>query len=363
MLPLLGLGLALAIPLLVFYAGDAILESTDGELETPVTDPNAPGYETLVLATPSHLLLSTDDAGGLAMVAVMALSANDRGGTVLLVPPETLSIDGRLADVFGAGGADAVRFAVARTIGAEVDAMTVVDGASWATFTAPVAPLTVQLNESLVTDDGTVVFPAGATAVASEQFGEVMGWVNPGESRFNRLARQRALWESWIAAIEGAGVDAVSPGEADDGIGRMVRGLASGVFRIVDAPVAERTDVGVFDLDQAALDAVVAEMLPFPLSPEPGGRARVRLLDGVGGQNLANTIAPGLVAADAQIVVVGNAATFDVATTSVVYHDQQFADHAQGFSAALGSAPPSFEPLTDAVLDVTIIVGRDIIEN
>ena len=88
-LPALSVAVAAAIPLLVWYALTAILDSTDGTVQEVVTDPTAPGYEVIVNPSPSHMLFSLDPAGDLAMVTVLSLGSNDIGGTVLHVAPET----------------------------------------------------------------------------------------------------------------------------------------------------------------------------------------------------------------------------------------------------------------------------------
>ena len=62
-------------------------------IEQVVTDPSAPGFETLVVPTPSHMIFGVDGDGRLTMVAVIGLSSNDEGGIVLL-----------LAGVFGIVG-------------------------------------------------------------------------------------------------------------------------------------------------------------------------------------------------------------------------------------------------------------------
>ena len=66
--------------------------------------------------------------------------------------------------------------------------------------------------------------------------------------------------------------------------------------------------------------ALVARLVPFPTAGEPGGRVRVRLLDGAGDPEHVQRAAPLVVPADAEIVVVGNADAFDYEETEIRYH-------------------------------------------
>ena len=60
--------------------------------------------------------------------------------------------------------------------------------------------------------------------------------------------------------------------------------------------------------------------MPFPTSATPGGRVRVRLLDGEGDPEHVLRVAPLVVPAGTEIVVVGNADAFDYETTEIRYH-------------------------------------------
>ncbi len=361
--------MAVAIPLLVWYASKAILASTDGDLQQAITDPSAPGYETLVVSTPSHMIFGVDGDDHLVMVAVVGLSSNDHGGVLLVVPPETL-VDGtsRLADVYEAEGSAGARRAVAGLLAADVDAITVLDPTAWTQFTAATAPLSMNLTDDLVRQlaDGTteVAYKAGVAEIPASHVADVIAWLHPGEDPFNRMTRQRQFWLGWIEAIAAAGRGPdVVPGEVDSGLGRMVRGLADGVYRVVEAPVSSLSTTAdgkpAFLPFEQQLREIAVEMLPFPLPAEPGARARVRLLDGVGGLDVASRFSPALVRAGAQIVVIGNAGQFGVAETEIVYHDPAFEAIAQAFRDALGAGRLTYEPLADAVLDVTVLIGAD----
>ena len=67
---------------------------------------------------------------------------------------------------------------------------------------------------------------------------------------------------------------------------------------------------------------------------------------------------PTLVAAGAEISVIGNARTFDVAQTTVVYHHADFEATAVAFAAAVG-APLVFEEDPNQPVDLTVTIGSD----
>ncbi len=366
LLPTLSLLVAAGIPLLVWYAGDAILSSADGDITQRVVDPAAPGYEVIVLPSPSHMVLSLDPVGDLAMVTVMSLGSNDMGGTVLHIPPEAvLDGDRRLIDVFRQEGEAATRQAAATLMDVNVDDMTVLDAAGWTQLVAPAGAIPVDIVEDLYSvgpDGNEVAYPAGNVAVAPDKVADFLGWVNPGDHASTRLARHVSFWQAWLATIAASTDPGIVPGEIDTGIGRFLRGLATSTPVVAHAEGSHRqleSGAPATDVDLESLRATVAQMIPFPLPVAPGARPRVRLLDGVGGLDLAALYSPSLVSEGAQIVIIGNASSLDVERTEVIYHAEAFDSHAQRFSEALGGANVTFEPIQDVVLDVTVIIGAD----
>ena len=369
LLPALSILAAAGIPLLIWYAWDAIANSTDGDLTATVTDPAAPGYQAFVLPSPSFMVLSLDPTGDLSMVTLLSLASNDQGGNVLNIAPET-RVDNdqydRVIDAFRDKGAARTRRVVAELIGINVDEMEVLDSADWSSLLGPVGAIGVDIDEDLVeVSDGAtrVVYSAGNISVEPGDVAAFLGWVNPGAHPAGRLDRAEAFWRSWIATIAASSDPAgIVPGEVDSGIGRFVSGLARAEFVIaVYETIEERLegDAPAIAVDPAELRLIATQMVPFPLPATAGARPEVRLLDGVGGTDLAGLYSPVLVGAGAQIVVLGNAATFEVAETEVIYHDASWEDAAFNFSAALGGADVTFEPITDVLFDITVIIGDD----
>lgn len=368
LLPVLSVLAAAGIPLLIWYAWDAIANSTDGDVTATIDDPAAPGYQATVKPSPSFLALSLDPTGDLSMVTLLSLGADDIGGNVLHIAPETRIDDDdyeRVIDAFRDKGPGATRGAIASLLGMNVDEMEVLDLADWTLLLGPVGALSVDITEDLVeVSDGATrtVYRAGNVAVEPGDASAFLGWVNPGSHPVTRLERHDAFWRAWLATIAASTDPGVVPGEVDTGIGRFVRGLAAEPASIaMYATAAERLagDAPAIAVDREELRSIVTRMVPFPLPPTANALPEVRLLDGIGGIDLAGRYAPTLVRAGAHITVLGNAASFGVNETEVVYHDPAWEDAAFAFSAVLGDADVTFEPITDVIFDVTVIIGMD----
>ena len=150
---------------------------------------------------------------------------------------------------------------------------------------------------------------------------------------------------------------AAIPGEVESGIGRFMRGLAGGPRQIATLPVVE-SESGLegldrLDADPDATKELVSSLVPFPTAPYPGGRVRVRLLDGVGDPDHVLLVAPLVVPAGTEIVVVGNADTFDHETTEIRYHHPTFESAAEELRDALGAGRVIDDPRQTDAFDVT----------
>ena len=89
-IPFLVVILGLLALLLVRDATTAILESADGEFEEVVLDPLAPGYETYVTSTPTHLMIIENRDQKFVSAALLSLFVNEIGGTAVILPGELL---------------------------------------------------------------------------------------------------------------------------------------------------------------------------------------------------------------------------------------------------------------------------------
>jgi hypothetical protein len=232
----------------------------------------------------------------------------------------------------------------------------VVDDARWAELVAPVAPLTIE-NPDTVGD-----FPAGTLSLTADQVGAYLAARGEAESDMARLYRQQLFFEAWASAVAASSDPAAVPGEVDSGIGRFVRGLASGPRRVATLPVVETSDGDTVrtEADADAVSALISELVPFPTASRPGGRVRVRLLDGSGNPDHVLTTAPLIVPVDSEIVVVGNADAFGYETTEIRYHHPTFKPAAEALRDALGAGTVIDDPRQTDAFDVTIVLGTDL---
>lgn len=345
---------------LTYVGVKTVRESRAGKSVATVTDPTLPGFEAFLEPTPTLLVLHSSGKT-LLSAAVLALNSGDAGGSVLLVPPATQLGDGDGAFTLGTvaalgGSTDAIVPGLQDLLGIGLSEVVVVDDARWAELLAPVAPLALD-NPDAVGD-----FPAGSLSLAPEQVGPYLEARGEGESDLARLFRQQLFFESWADAVAASTDPGAVPGEVDSGIGRFVRGLAAGPRRVATLPVDETplAEGTRLDVDRDALTELLPTLVPFPTASRPGGRTRVRLLDGTGDAQHVLTAAPLIVPAGSEIVVVGNADRFDYDTTEIRYHDPVLKGAAEELQAALGAGRVVDDARQTDAFDVTIVLGPDV---
>jgi LytR cell envelope-related transcriptional attenuator len=342
------------------YVGiETVRSSRAGQVVSTVTDPTAPGFEAFLEPTPTLALLHVE-GGELRSIAVMALHSGDVGGSILLVSPRTFPKSEDLlnyAALMSLPGAEAnVVGSLQKSLGFGIAEVAVVDGARWAELVGPVGPLEVESPTSAGS------FPAGPITLPADQVGAYLAATGEGEVSQPAVLRERAFFRAWLDAVAASDDPAVVPGEVELGLGRFVRGVANGPHAIETAPVAVHEFDGVQRtyLDRSAMDALVPDLVPFPVAGEPGGRVRVRLLDGTGDPKHVQRAAPLVVPGDAEIVVVGNADAFDYRATEIRYHNPLAKVAARTLQDALGTGELVDDPRQTDTFDVTIILGPDL---
>ena len=375
MAALIGGGAALTV-----VGVNLVRNSTAGRYVAPTAGPDDPGYQAYVVPTPTMAVVQRGDDGELVSVAMLAIESSDDGGAVILVPASTLTRVGgpvdpgsggagsaqsdqprTMADVYRQGGAGGVVAAVAHLLGVAIPEHLEVDDTRWASLVAPVAPVDLQLAKTVGE------WRAGDVSLAADDVGPFLRARAAGESEAERMDRQADFWTAWLPLVRDAGVDAL-PGEADVGIGRFVRSLADGSPSIVPLPGEAAGGDGsvaeTFGPHYERLAELVVRAVPYPVSPSPGRRIRVRLLNGTTDPELTSAAANRLVRGGAEITIAGNAPTFDETETLMLYGRADQRDMALWLATGFGGGQIERDPaasgeVADDEIDVTVILGAD----
>lgn len=352
----------------------AVLDTTDGDLLSAVEDPAAPGFLAFATPTPTLLIAHVDADDALIGVTVLARTSLDAGGSLVVFSPNMLlDLDQRavvLRELYAAEGAEALERAIGEYMGFGFteNEPTIMSTERLGLFLLPVEPISFFLTDDLVRIDadgaGEVVYESGFGQFTGVELAEIYEWRNPAELDDGRFTRQRAVWEAWLAAIRDADDLIAATLPFNEGLPPYLRALGTGVadLEVVPArPVDLNTADPFYWLAEGREDwprEKGLEMVPLPIGYAPGVWPSVQLLDGTGDADNRARYLPAVVAAGAEITVIGNAASFDVAETFVAYHDAADVDRAEALGNALG-IPVVFEEDLDQPAELTVTVGLD----
>ncbi len=372
--PLLLAGVAVVVLLLWLDGAKAVFDTTEGREIPVVDDPDEEGFLAFATPTPTQLVAHVDANDMLTGVTVLARTSLDDGGSLVVYSPAMLLVfDERepviLERLYAEEGIEALELAIGEYMGfGFTDEPMVTDTARLAEFLKLVEPIPFSLVDPLVRvgDDGAteVVYEAGFAQFSGAELAEVFEWRNPTERDAGRFIRQLSIWEAWLAQV----------GEADDliaatlpfneGLPPYLRALGTGTAELALVP-AEAVD---FD-EQNPFYALPRgqeswpidkgrDMVPVPIAWATGAWPTVQLLDGTGDATNRERFLPAVVATSVEITVIGNARSFDLATTYVAYHDVVNEEAARQVAEALG-VDVVFEEDVDQPAEVTVTVGAD----
>ena len=122
----------------------------------------------------------------------------------------------------------------------------------WQQFAAPVAPLTVNNPDRVVTVDAkgrtSTLFPAGPLQLNADQIVSYLQVRNPNESDLAHLNRKQAVWSAWLAAIKASSCTGRGTG-GDDRRASVATcsGLSKGAADIATLPGEAQSAPGAND--------------------------------------------------------------------------------------------------------------------
>ncbi|CAN5898189.1 hypothetical protein BH23ACT2_BH23ACT2_26190 [soil metagenome] len=363
--------LVAAIPVLALAGYEAITDSTDGRFGGPSAGPSDPGYEELVSSTPTALVVHRDSDGTPISLALLALSDESGGGSVVFVPLDTeISNPGfgieRIGDAYDvtddpARGIEMVAGQSAQVLNVGIDEVFELDDRGWSQVMAPVAPLSVTNPEPL--DLGPRVLEAGPVDLPADLIGPYLGALREGEDEVSRAFRQELLWRSWLSAVNASDRPDVLPGETSSGIGLFVRTLAAGEVTYSTLPGETDATTGAYLPEADAVADLVVDAVPIPDPASPGSRARIRLLNGVAPEAIPVAVTRQIVGASGTVAIIGNASSFGRDETTMVYADPEQEAYAATLMAELGGTGRARLDLeADEDVDLTVVLGRDVLD-
>ena len=359
-----------------------------------VTDPALPGYTAEVRPTPVDLVAFTSPDGRLAAAALFVGGPGGKGGTVVPVP-STLTLwnyeDSPPAPafaVFADGGIDSLRSRLGAELTFGLTGASTVPSSALRILAEAAGPVTVELSEPVLegtTDQNQAVkFPAGKVTLDAAGFEEFLTFSGYREPEVNRVLRSQQAWEVLLGQLGAASSDGAagassttvdgpvpslpdlgeSAGTGEPPFAEVVAALLTGEVRLDGLPLQrlplnniER--VVLYRIDQDAMPKWVPQVVPFPTSAFPGQRAKVRLMRGTTDKGVLRSVSPKVVEAGGEVTTVGNAASFDVATSQVRYQNPDAKDAAVAIGELLGAEVVATQDDLGGA-DVEVVVGSDL---
>jgi hypothetical protein len=272
-----------------------------------------------------------------------------------------------LADVFAEGGIDGIRERLGIALTFAIDSAETVPAEAIAEL-AGGESIQFENVDNLVAraEDGAedVRYPAGDLSLEPEQIVEFMAFEGADDPAPNQALRTQTVWEQLLDRAAGSPPAGLPEGERSldsdsPGFAEALSSLVAGEVRFESVPM-ERVPVPDSYLvawmpDPATIDQFVARVVPLPLSPAPGVRTAVSILNGTTDPDATAAAVPEVVSSGGWVSLVGNADSFDVASTTVEYSGAAAADTANRIASMLGAeATEATGPIESASVRVTL---------
>ena len=356
-----------------------------GGRDLEITDAAAPGYVAEVKPTPADLIAVTDAEGGLATMLLVLGDAESPTTTIVPISAWVTLWEFEDADpasarnLFAEGGIDVLQLRLGADLTFGATASVTVPAAQIEQLATAVGPMTVDLPDNVLLDDGAggsvLKYAAGSLTLQPTEVMEFLSVQGQGEAELNRSLRLGQAWSALLGGTSGTATATATDGDdADDGsdAAEDESVFAGLVARLGDTAVSVQLlptneipliivpPISIDQIDTAAMSAWVPKYVPFPTSAYPGQRATVNLLNGTSSGDAIKAVAPKVVAGGGEISLTGNAGSFDVATSTVQYSDASAKAAADAIAAQLGLTATAARGPIERV-DVTVVVGKDLV--
>ncbi len=311
-----------------------------------------------VVPQPASTLLVVEDGEGRA-VSLSLLLDNDAGDRSLFVLPPSLSIqlpgygDGLLADASVIEGANLTELALINELGIRIDQTVVIPLGDIARLFREPIRITLPNPFIVETSDGGVVTAAAGTDFFVPATAETLLITQGPDSTLEWLQRQRAVWE----ALAGHLAENPGFGSAVPGIEDLSPHMAGALVTVL--PI-DRVGAGSSELYVLARNGeLLAERIaPFALSAS--SRPRIEILNGTRVPGVTRPLAETLIRKGFRVVKTDNAQLGTQVTTLVIAQGVPNQQAALDVVTELGVGEIVVETTGSSVVDVSIIVGRDL---
>ena len=318
--------------------------------------------------TPTPVLLAQQQGYGPAVsLTVLVPAAKGKGGTLVLIPPGTmtevvalgLEPVGRSLDL---GGPTRLQATVENLLGASIPEVAVLNDDGITALLDPVGPLTVRLPQQVEeVDKGgrvEVLYQAGSNRIEPGEVARFLSAKGRGND-LERLARHQAFWDAWLAALKSQPAAAPTRPAA---LAQAFTALLDGAVRTRVVPVesfgTSPEDGELYKVRAAELSRMVTSSFPGAAKQGANARPRVQILNGTGAVGLADAVRNRL-GALFDVRLTGNAAAFNHDKTEIVFYAREKQAMAEKVRKALGVGSLVFSRRPLDVVDVTLVVGKD----
>lgn len=308
------------------------------------------------------LVAQVGPAGEAVALSVLVGPVKGSQGTVLLIPPGTMTEVASLGLEPVARGLDGgpprLLAATANLLGVRLTSVVTLSAADWAGVVGKTGPLPVEVPERVEDVDATgrvrVLYEAGSSIIEPDEVADFLAVRGRGTD-LARLARHQVFWNAWLRALRGR-PEARPAGE----LGRIAAAVGEAGWRVRVLPVRALggASSGMYQVDEPEATQLISRV--FPTGNQLGaGRPRVRVLNGSGAIAVAQRVADQLLPVGVRVTLTGNADRFDHDKTQVVYYEAADRPVAERVRKALGVGMLVRNRNATEVVDVTVIVGKD----
>jgi hypothetical protein len=306
----------------------------------------------------STLIAVAGDDGRATSIALFVSDGLDDHRLLVAPPALTMQIpgygDGNLGEALGIEDANLVRLALVNELGIRIDETVTIGPGDVSTMLSDAIRIDLPNPFIVNTARGEVVSVGSGSDVFVPETVETLLITQGADSPLDWLQRQRAVWESIALQIS------MAPGPAA-GLSPILESVAAplGEAAVSMMPV-DRVGVGISELLVVSRNSdLLTERIAF-LALSDGARPRIEILNATTLPGVSRPLAETLIEAGFRLIKTDNADERFRRDTLIIAQGVASQQAALDVQALLAGGDVVVQPSGSGVVDVSIIVGRDI---